>query len=67
MSKPKRRRLRTGLWGTPTVEGITVTAELDDQEDTGRYAMNGGVERWLGTERGLMIFEQEWGVDIMNA
>ena len=46
--------------GNPeTVEGITVTAELDDQEDTGRYATNGGVERWLGTERGLMIFEQD--------
>ena len=55
--------------GNPeTLEGITTTAEIDDREGTDSVTQRTvGVERWLDAERGLMIFEQKWGVDIMNA
>ena len=58
-----------GLVGNPeTLEGITTTAEIDDREGTDSGTRRTvGVERWLDAERGLMIFEQKWGVDIMNA
>ena len=51
-----------------TLEGITTTAEIDDREGTDSGTQRTvRVERWLDAKRGLMIFEQKWGVDILNA